>query len=184
MTVRSDLVRRFWLVPALAAGLALACTGGQQTVGTFNRDANHHYIAGDYGGFFRRDVKARVGGVAMVMAGPNGSVEMPVVYSAGTHVSRTPVPGPGIHAPATNGDKALGDCGRTAERPPAGRAPLTVDQLGRAPDERRDRTGGWRLARTAGRSSPGGRPAAPRRWGTGRDPDPARGARPGRAACP
>ncbi len=89
-------------------------------------------MAGDYGGFFRRDVQARVGGVAMVMAGPNGSVEMPVVYPAGTHVSRTPVPGPGVHAPATNGDKALGDCGRTAERPPAGRAPLTVDQLARA----------------------------------------------------
>lgn len=90
-------------------------------------------MAGDWGGFFRRDVQARLGGVAMMMPGPNGSVEMPVVFPPGTHVSRAPVVGPGAHAPATNGDKALGDCGRTAERPPA-RAPLTIDQLARARD--------------------------------------------------
>jgi hypothetical protein len=89
-------------------------------------------MAGDWGGFFRRDVQARVGGVAMTLAGPNGSVEMPVVYPAGTRVSRTPVVGPGAHAPATNGDSALGDCGRTAERPPAHTRPLTIDQLARA----------------------------------------------------
>lgn len=89
-------------------------------------------IAGDWGGFFRRDVQARVGGVAMTMAGPVGSVEMPVVYPAGTRVSRTPAVGPGAHAPATNGDNALGDCGRTAERPPSHTPPLTVDQLSRA----------------------------------------------------
>jgi hypothetical protein len=89
-------------------------------------------IAGDWGGFFRRDVEARVGGIAMTLAGPVGSVEMPVVYPAGTRVSRTPVVGPGSHTPATNGDNALGDCGRTAERPPARTAPLTVDQLTRA----------------------------------------------------
>ncbi|MGI8507184.1 MAG: hypothetical protein ACR2MK_10385 [Solirubrobacteraceae bacterium] len=90
-------------------------------------------MAGDWGGFFRRDVEARLGGVAMIMPGPVGSVEMPVVFPSGTRVSRTPVVGPGAHAPATNGDKALGDCGRTVERPPA-RAPLTIDQLARARD--------------------------------------------------
>ncbi len=35
-------------------------------------------MAGDWGGFFRRDVQSRVGGVAMTLAGPVGSVEMPV----------------------------------------------------------------------------------------------------------
>ncbi len=52
-------------------------------------------MAGDWGGFFRRDVEARMGGVAMTMAGPVGSVEMPVVFPAATRVSRTPVVGPG-----------------------------------------------------------------------------------------
>jgi hypothetical protein len=90
-------------------------------------------IAGDWGGFFRHDVEARVGGVAVNVAGPVGSVEMPVVFRAGTHVSRTALVGPGRHAPATDGDSALGDCGRTAELPPH-RAPLTIDQLARARD--------------------------------------------------
>ncbi len=89
-------------------------------------------MAGDWGGFFRRDIESRVGGITMTLAGPVGSVEMPVVYPTGTRVSRTPVVGPGSHAPATNGDSALGDCGRTAERPPRHKAPLTVDQLTRA----------------------------------------------------
>ncbi len=89
-------------------------------------------MAGDWGGFFRRDVEARIGGVAMTLAGPVGSVEMPVVFPAGIRVSRTPVLGPGRHAPATNGDNALGDCGRTAEHPPSHTPPLTVDQLTRA----------------------------------------------------
>lgn len=91
-------------------------------------------MAGDWGGFFRRDVQARVGGVAMTMAGPVGSVEMPVVYPTGIRVSRIPVVGPGAHAPATNGANALGDCGRTAERPPSHSRPLTIDQLARARD--------------------------------------------------
>jgi hypothetical protein len=90
-------------------------------------------IAGDWGGFFRHDVEARLGGVAMNIAGPVGSVEMPVVFPAGTNVSRTPVVGPGQHAPATNGDSALGDCGRTAELPPHS-SPVTIDQLTRARD--------------------------------------------------
>lgn len=89
-------------------------------------------MGGDWGGFFRRDVQARAGAVAMTMAGPVGSVEMPVVYGAGVRVSRTPVVGPGAHAPATNGDSTLGDCGRTAERPPLRKRPMTVDQLARA----------------------------------------------------
>jgi hypothetical protein len=88
-------------------------------------------LAADWIGFFRADVQRRVGGVAMDIAGPVGSVEMPVVFPAGTHVSRTPAVGPGQHAPATNGDNSLGDCGRTAELPPP-RAPLTIDQLARA----------------------------------------------------
>lgn len=90
-------------------------------------------LAADWVGFFRDNVQRRVGGVAMDIAGPVGSVEMPVVFPAGTHVSRIPVVGPGEHAPATNGDNALGDCGRTAEFPPH-RAPLTIDQLARARD--------------------------------------------------
>jgi hypothetical protein len=90
-------------------------------------------LAADWIGFFRRDVERRVGGVAIDVAGPVGSVEMPVVFPAGTRVSRIPVVGPGQHAPATNGDNALGDCGRTAEYPPH-RAPLTIDQLTRARD--------------------------------------------------
>ncbi len=90
-------------------------------------------LAADWIGFFRGDVQRRVGGVAMDIAGPVGSVEMPVVFPAGTHVSRIPAVGPGQHAPATDGDNALGDCGRTAESPPH-RAPLTIDQLARARD--------------------------------------------------
>jgi hypothetical protein len=90
-------------------------------------------IAGDWGAFFRRDVESRVGGVAMNVAGPVGSVEMPVVFPAGTRVSRIPLVGPGAHAPATDGDSSLGDCGRTAELPPR-TAPLTIDQLARARD--------------------------------------------------
>lgn len=89
-------------------------------------------MAADWTGYFRSDVEASVGGVAMAMVGPNGSVEMPVVYPPGTRVSRTPSVGPGAHAPATNDDQALGDCGRTVEQPPAGVAPQTIDQLKRA----------------------------------------------------
>ncbi len=89
-------------------------------------------MAADWTGYFRADIENSVGGVAMAMVGPNGSVEMPVVFPPGTHVSRTPAVGPGAHAPATNDVKALGDCGRTVEQPPAGVAPQTVDQLRRA----------------------------------------------------